>query len=342
MSPPRVLGIETSCDETAAAVVEESGRILSNLVASQVHLHAPFHGVVPEIACRAHEAAVVPLARRALDQAGCTLDDLGGIAVTSRPGLIGALLVGLASAKGLAFPSRLPLKGVNHLEAHVHAACMEDPAPPRPLVALVASGGHTLLYLSKKPLDFTILGTTLDDAAGEAFDKTAAMLGLPYPGGPSIEKAARGAPAYPLPVARLEGRPLHFSFSGLKTAVLYRLRDEGFGPLGGGPPPEDRVAAFATSFQEAAVEALVSTTRRAVEAHRPASVVLAGGVALNRRLQEAFDETFGPLGLPVFRPADRLCGDNAAMVAGLGALRLEAEGPDGMDLDAEARVVGKG
>jgi N6-L-threonylcarbamoyladenine synthase len=338
-----ILGIETSCDETAAAVVEGGHRVLSSLVASQVALHAPFRGVVPEIASRAHEESVLPLVRGALEKAGCSLDALGGIAVTNRPGLIGALLVGLSAAKGLALASGLPLVGINHLEAHVHAASMEGEPPPRPRLALVASGGHTCLFHVEGEGDFRLLGTTVDDAAGEAFDKVASLLGLPYPGGPAVESEARkGRPTVPFPIARIKKRPLHFSFSGLKTAVLYHLKDRGWGPLGAGVPPPDAVPDLAASFQEAAVRALVDTTERAVDAVSPASVVLAGGVALNRRLREALAERCEGRGLPLFVPSDPLCGDNAAMVAGLGFTVLRTRGPDTLEVDAQARVVGKG
>ncbi|MHC5080513.1 MAG: tRNA (adenosine(37)-N6)-threonylcarbamoyltransferase complex transferase subunit TsaD [Planctomycetota bacterium] len=337
-----MLGIETSCDETAVAVVAKGSRIRANLVASQVNLHAPFHGVVPEIAARAHEATIRPLLRRALEDAGCTLSELEGIAVTVKPGLIGALLVGLAAAKGISLATGIPLIGVNHLEAHIHAVRMDRPDLPHPLLALVASGGHTCLYRVDGLLDFELLGTTLDDAAGEAFDKVASLLGLSYPGGPSVETAARGGKAsIPFPVAHVKKRPFHFSFSGLKTAVLYHLKDRGWGPLGKTAPPPEAIPDLAASFQEAAVKALVRTTKRAFHAVRPASVILAGGVALNRRLRETFVQTFSKTHVPVHFPPDALCGDNAAMVAGLGAHRLRRLGPDGLDVDAEARVIGK-
>ncbi|MHC4599999.1 MAG: tRNA (adenosine(37)-N6)-threonylcarbamoyltransferase complex transferase subunit TsaD [Planctomycetota bacterium] len=338
-----ILGIETSCDETAAAVVEGGRRVLSSLVASQVALHAPFRGVVPEIASRAHEESVLPMVRGALAEGGLALDDLGGIAVTTRPGLMGALLVGMSAAKGLALATGLPLTGVNHLEAHVHAASMEGDPPPHPQLALVASGGHTCLFRVEGVLDFRLLGTTVDDAAGEAFDKVASLFGLPYPGGPAVEREARkGRPAVRFPVARVKKRPLHFSFSGLKTAVLYHLEGRGWGPLGNGDPPAEAVPDLAASFQEAAVRALVGATDRAMEAVSPASVVLAGGVALNRRLRDALLERCAARGVPLFVPSDRLCGDNAAMVAGLGFHLLQTRGPDPLDLDAEARVIGKG
>jgi N6-L-threonylcarbamoyladenine synthase len=333
-----LLGIESSCDETAAAVVAEGRRVLSSEVASQAALHAPFRGVVPEIASRAHEAAVVPLIREALERAGVRLEDLEGVAVTRKPGLIGALLVGIAAAKALALARGLPLVGVDHLEAHIHSVSMGE-APPRfPMLAAVVSGGHTGLYRVDGPLESRLLGCTTDDAAGEAFDKAAGLLGLPYPGGPPIEKAARaGRVSVEFPVARIKGRPLHFSFSGLKTALLHHCRRNGWNALEGHPPPPEAVADLAASFQDAVARALTETARRAAETFEPACVCLCGGVALNRRLREAFREAFEPRGVPFLHAPDALCGDNAAMVAGLGFHLLRERGPDGLDLDAQPR-----
>jgi N6-L-threonylcarbamoyladenine synthase len=333
-----ILGIESSCDETAAAVVADGRRILSSLVASQVALHAPFRGVVPEIASRAHEAAVVPLVREALEKAGCRLEDLEGIAVTRKPGLIGALLVGIAAAKALALAKGIPLVGVDHLEAHIHSTHMGEKSPPFPMLAAVVSGGHTGLYRVSGFLESERLGCTTDDAAGEAFDKAAGLLGLPYPGGPPIEKAAlAGRVSVAFPVARIKGRPLHFSFSGLKTALLHHCRRNGWNALEGHPPPPEEVANLAASFQDAVARALVETALRAAETFDPACAALCGGVALNRRLREAFREAFEPRGIPFVHAPDALCGDNAAMVAGLGFHRLRDLGPDGLDLDAQPR-----
>jgi N6-L-threonylcarbamoyladenine synthase len=333
-----ILGIESSCDETAAAVVGEGRRILSSLVASQIPLHAPFRGVVPELAARAHEAAVVPLIREALERADCRLEDLEGVAVTRKPGLIGALLVGIAAAKALALARGLPLVGVDHLDAHIHSVGMGDAPVPFPLLAAVVSGGHTGLYRVDGPLEKHLLGCTVDDAAGEAFDKAAGLLGLPYPGGPQIEKAARGGkPTVAFPVAKIKGRPLHFSFSGLKTAVLHHCRRNGWNALEGNPPPPQEVANLAASFQDAVARALVETALRGAATFRPAGVALCGGVALNGRLREAFREAFGKAGIPFFHAPDALCGDNAAMVAGLGFHLLRERGPDGLDLDAQPR-----
>ena len=334
-----ILGIESSCDETAAAVVGEGRRILSNLVASQIPLHAPFRGVVPELAARAHEAAVVPLVREALAQAGCRLEDLEGIAVTRKPGLIGALLVGIAAAKALALARGLPLVGVDHLEAHIHSVGMGEAPVPFPLLAAVVSGGHTGLYRVDGPLQTRLLGCTVDDAAGEAFDKAAGLLGLPYPGGPQIEKAARaGKPTVAFRVAKIKGRPLHFSFSGLKTAILHHCRRNGWNALEGKPPPPEEVANLAASFQDAVARALVETALRGAATFRPAGAALCGGVALNRHLREAFRAAFGKAGIPFFHAPDALCGDNAAMVAGLGFHLLRERGPDGLDLDAQPRA----
>ncbi len=245
-----VLGIETSCDETAAAV-HGSGRILSSVVFSQIALHAKYGGVVPELASRAHEEKIAPVIEESLSRAGLMPRDLGGVAVTSRPGLIGALLVGVSAAKAAALSLGIPIVGVNHLDAHIFSIYMSNPGLATPAVFLLASGGHTCIYKSSGPLMNELLATTTDDAAGEAFDKAAKLLGLPYPGGPSIEKAALcGNPkAVHFSKARIKGRPLDFSFSGIKTAVLYHLRAAGADVLAGKPPDGKTVADTAASFQ---------------------------------------------------------------------------------------------
>ncbi len=334
----RVLGIETSCDETAAAVVQGGCRILSNTLHSQVALHAPHGGVVPEIAGRSHMERILPLVARALEEAETEPGNLDGIAVTHRPGLIGCLLVGLAVAKTLSLSLGIPLLGVDHVQAHVHAALMTEPDLPLPLLALIASGGHTCLFLVEEPGKALLIGGSLDDAAGEALDKAGAMLGLRYPGGPAIERAAEeGDPGrHDFPRGTLGRDSLDFSFSGLKTALLYELRGPGlirpFPDLSG-----KARADYAASFQEAVVETLRIKLRRAAERLRPRSLAIGGGVARNRRLRRvlASDTVLG--GLPLVLPPPELCSDNGAMIAGLGALRLARGERDGLDLEAFPR-----
>jgi N6-L-threonylcarbamoyladenine synthase len=315
-----ILGLETSCDETAAAVVTEIGEILSNVVASQSELHARFGGVVPEIASRRHLELVSPVVREALGRAGITLGEVDRIGVTHGPGLIGALLVGLAAAKGLAWGAGIPLVPVDHLHGHVASLyLLPDPVEP-PFLCLLASGGHTLLLDVEDHAGFRVLGTTLDDAAGEAFDKGARLLGLGYPGGAEIERLARsGDPdAYDFPVARVPG--LDFSFSGLKTALLYAVRDLGPGEL------EERRADLAASYQRAIVRALAGRTIEAAEQLGADRVAIVGGVAANSELRTALPEAAAaPL---------ELCTDNAAMIA--SAARFAEPADDALRLDAYA------
>ncbi|NQT86428.1 tRNA (adenosine(37)-N6)-threonylcarbamoyltransferase complex transferase subunit TsaD [bacterium] len=318
----RILGIETSCDETAAAVVADGTHVLSSVVASQEHLHAKYGGVVPEIACRAHLGAIVPTIEQALERAGIALEDLDAVAATARPGLIGSLLIGLSAAKTLAWVTGLPLIAVNHVQAHLYAPTLEAPLE-YPLVGLVASGGHTALLLASSPIDMDVLGTTTDDAAGEAFDKAAAVLGLPYPGGPAIDRAARdGDPkAVRFPRPLLEPDSLDFSFSGLKTAVLYHVHGNQARGRGEPPAPE-RVPDIAASFQEAAVDVLVTKCLRAIAATGAATLVVGGGVACNSRLRVKLAEATDGLSLRFAPPS--LCTDNAAMVAGVACPMLQA------------------
>lgn len=318
-----VLGIESSCDETAAAVVRGGVSVLSNVVASQTELHARYRGVVPEIASRSHMQRILPTVQEALAVAGVGIADLDGIAVTNRPGMIGCLLVGITAAKTLSWRFGIPLLGVDHVQAHIHAAFMTRPDLPLPLLALIASGGHTALYLVPEPGAAERVGATRDDAAGEALDKGAALLGLPYPGGPAIQAAARtGNPAaVALPRSLLGPDSLDFSFSGVKTALLYHLRGAG----GGSPTPTLAPAALAdlaASYQAAIVDVLVTKLARAARRFPVRSLAIGGGVARNELLRARLgaDKAFADLAL-VFPPLD-LCADNGAMVAGVGDLLL--------------------
>jgi N6-L-threonylcarbamoyladenine synthase len=333
-----VLGIESSCDETAAAVVRAGREILSSVVHSQVAEHAPFRGVVPEIAGRSHLREMLPVIDAALAEAGADLDDLDAIAVTHRPGLIGSLLVGVSTAKALAFARGLPLVGVHHIEAHAYAAAMEQTLD-YPVLALVVSGGHTALYRMDGPTALVKLAETLDDAAGEAFDKVASMLGLAYPGGPSVSAlAAHGdARAFALPRYRPKGGGLGFSFSGLKTAVLYTLR----GQDAGAPPPAPeaipRRADLAASFQEAVADVLVDQTLAAARSLELATITVTGGVACNVRLRERMQAAARVEGRRAVFPSPRYCADNAAMIAGQGWHLLREGRIATLDLDAVAR-----
>jgi N6-L-threonylcarbamoyladenine synthase len=316
-----ILGIETSCDETAAALVTEEGEIRSNVVSSQAELHARYGGVVPEVASRRHLELVSPVVQEALAKADAGLDDVESVAVTQGPGLIGALLVGLSAAKALAWARGLPLVPVDHLHGHVASLYLEpDPVEP-PFLCLLASGGHTLLLEVRDHSSYRVLGTSIDDAAGEAFDKGARLLGLGYPGGAAIDRLAQeGDPeAFSFPVARLEG--LDFSFSGLKTALLYKVRDLG-------DKAESRSADLAASYQEAIVRALAEQTARAAEQEGLETITVVGGVAANSALRAALPGArFAPLAL---------CTDNAAMIASAGRYGRSLPYPRYLDLDAYA------
>jgi N6-L-threonylcarbamoyladenine synthase len=317
-----ILGIETSCDETAAAVVTGEGEIRSSVVASQADLHAEYGGVVPEIASRRHLELVTPVIRQALGDAGATLDDISRIAVTQGPGLIGALLVGLAAAKAIAWSRRLPLVPVDHLQGHVASLYLEPNALEPPFLCLLASGGHTLLLDVRDYGEQHVLGSTLDDAAGEAFDKGARLLGLGYPGGREIDRLAReGDPgAYAFPVARVPG--LDFSFSGLKTALLYATRDLSAEEL------DARRADLAASYQRAIVRALVGRVEEAVEQTGATTIAVVGGVAANSELRESLPgAALAPLAL---------CTDNAAMIASAGRFAGPVPYPGYLGLDAYA------
>ncbi len=341
-APPRVLlAIESSCDETAAAVIDENLVVRSSVVASQSDLHRRFGGVVPEIASRAHVQRILPVIDDALKKASTTLDDLAAIAVVTHPGLVGSLLVGLTAAKTLALVLEKPLVAVNHIEAHLYACRMHAGADIFPAVGLVVSGGHTNLYDCPGPIGFELLGSTIDDAAGEAFDKVAAILGLAYPGGPAIQKAAlNGSPsAFRFPRSFLkDAERLEFSFSGLKTAVLYEVA---------GTPPRDYdpqslapqyVADLAASFQEAVVDVLVAKCRQALARYGRNRLCVGGGVAANTRLRERLEEASRADGFSVVIPPPALCTDNAAMSAIAWELLAQGRTAD-LDLDVSAGLV---
>jgi len=325
----RILGIETSCDETAAAVVVDGHEVLSSVVSSQVDLHARFGGVVPEIASRAHVELLTPVIARALIEAGIDDDHVDAVAATVGPGLIGALLVGVSAAKTLALVWDVPFEAVNHLEAHLYAALLEDPELELPVVVLLVSGGHTLLVLMEGHGQYRVLGSTIDDAAGEAFDKVARYLGLGYPGGPAIDTIAmEGDPnAIAFPRAIMD-EGYDFSFSGLKTSVVNHVRKH----------PEVATEDVAASFQEAVVDVLVTKARRAARDHGAKGLCLAGGVAANSQLRERLLDACVADGLRAFLPSRSMCTDNAAMVAAAGWYRLQSDGPSPLDTGASPNL----
>ncbi len=327
-----ILGIETSCDETSAAVLRDGRELRSNVIASQIDLHAKTGGVVPEVASRQHVTQINAVIAEALAEAGIGFGDIGAVAVANRPGLLGALLVGVSAAKTLAYALRVPLLAVHHIEAHIYANWLVDPDIAFPVVCLVASGGHSEIFLVRGHGDYQILGRTRDDAAGEAFDKSARLLGLPYPGGVLMDRLAReggGNPkAVPLPRAQLGPESLDFSFSGLKTAVLHAVSD----PKWADVPKAD----WAASVQEAIVDALTAKTIRAAKVSGVGHVLLAGGVAANSRLQAAMRAACEREGLRLTVPPIRLCTDNAAMIACAGFYHWQAGLTDGLDVDTLA------
>lgn len=344
--PKHVLGVETTCDETAAAVVCDGSVVLSNVVRSQVPLHLQYGGVVPEIAARAHIEWLNDIIDMAFQQAQVKSEQIDAIGVANCPGLVGCLLVGVSAAKALAFAWDRPLIGVDHVHAHLYAALLGDadtappPRPALPALGLVISGGHTSLYLVENFACLKRLGSTIDDAVGEAFDKVAAILQLGYPGGPLVEKlAANGNPgAVKFPVSLLGKDSLDFSFSGLKTAVLYHVN----GPRGierdASSMSEDAKANVAASFQKASAEVLCTKIRRALENYNVRSVIVGGGVSANTVVRKALQDVGASRGLPVFLPPLRYCTDNAAMIAGLASDLFNQGHFDGLDLTAVATV----
>ena len=328
----RILGIETSCDETAAAVVTGGNDIRSSVVSSQVDLHAQYGGVVPEVASRAHVDLIVPVVADALGEAGVELQAIDAVAACHGPGLAGALLVGVSAAKALALVARVPYVGVNHLEGHLYAGWLEQPDLPTPMAVLLVSGGHTMVVAVDGPGEYRVLGETVDDAAGEAFDKVARFLGLGYPGGPVIDRLARHGDAAAIPFPRAMPGEIAASFSGLKTAVVQYVRAN----------PDFRVADVAASFQEAVVDQLLEKLSLGADAVGAASLVLGGGVAANSRLRARVQELADATGRAAFLPPLALCTDNAAMIAATAHHRLAADGPTSLDagIDPSLRLTG--
>ena len=330
MEDVKILAIESSCDETAAAVVVNGREVLSNVISSQIDLHTLYGGVVPEIASRKHIENINPVIEKALSDANCTLDDIDAIGVTYGPGLVGALLVGVAEAKAIAFAKDIPLIGVNHIEGHVCANYVEDKTLEPPFLCLIVSGGHTHLVMVEDYCQYKILGKSRDDAAGEAFDKVARSIGLGYPGGPKIDKAAKegDAFAYDFPKAKIADNPYDFSFSGVKSAVLNELNAK---KMKGEEVVTEDVAA---SFQRTVVETLVERAMLAVEETGMKKIALAGGVASNSELREKFKEECEKRGIDFYYPSPELCTDNAVMIGSAAYFEYKNGTRDGWDLNA--------
>ncbi|MCA9075026.1 MAG: tRNA (adenosine(37)-N6)-threonylcarbamoyltransferase complex transferase subunit TsaD [Planctomycetaceae bacterium] len=339
---PLLLAIESSCDETAAAVVTQNRTVLSNVVASQTELHERFGGVVPEIASRAHVERILPVIDQALGEANAQLSDLAGISVVTEPGLVGSLLVGLTAAKTLAMVLDLPLVAVNHMEAHLYACRLAEGRDVFPAVGFVVSGGHSNLYDCRSAVEYELLGTTIDDAAGEAFDKVAAILGLSYPGGPSIAKAAEqgDATSFSFPRTFLKDNQLRFSFSGLKTAVLYEVNGTPGSHREVPPLTPQRVANIAASFQAAAVDVLVGKCQQAIEQIGRDRLCVGGGVAANHLLRSELQQMAERQGVELLIAPQEYCTDNAAM-AGLGWELLERGQTVALDFDVTPGLVRK-
>jgi len=335
-----VLGIETSCDETAAAVIRDGNQILSSVIFSQVATHKQFGGVVPELASREHLDKIVPVVEEALARANTNPSNIDGFAVTIGPGLVGSLLVGVSYAKAMAFALNKPLVGVNHIEGHIYSVAFENPRVEHPALALIVSGGHTNIFWVPEPGKYKVIARTRDDAAGEAFDKVAKMLGLGYPGGPIIERLAReGDPqTVRFAVPRMgDGLP-DFSFSGLKTAVTKYVTETGLRPVKNGELPSQGIKDLAASFQSVVVRALVSTMEKIAEEYYPRTLIVAGGVACNGALRDACRAAAARLDIPVYFPSPHLSTDNAAMIAAAGTVKLKAGERAGLDLNADVTL----
>ncbi len=335
-----VLGIESSCDETAASLIEAGRVIRSNIIASQIAIHAPYGGVVPELASREHLDRIAPVVASALTEAGVTLECIDGIAVTQGPGLIGSLLVGISFAKSLAMVANKPIVGVNHIEGHIYSVVFENPPVEYPAVALIVSGGHTTLFLIPEEGRYAVLGRTRDDAAGEAYDKVAKLLGLGYPGGPVIDRLAKSgdqrAAELVFTLPRMDSPNLDFSFSGLKTAVLRYVRENGIEAVVKGSEPDQRIVDLVASFQDKVIRSLLARLRAAVRRHHPRTIILAGGVACNSALRSAVDaEDFG---VPVYYPSPILTTDNAAMIAAAGYAKLARGENHGLEFTASTSM----
>ncbi|MBU1626944.1 tRNA (adenosine(37)-N6)-threonylcarbamoyltransferase complex transferase subunit TsaD [bacterium] len=328
-----ILGIETSCDETAAAVLKNGDELLSNVVASQDDIHSKYGGIVPELACRRHIECILPVIEKALDDANVKLKDIQGIAVTKGPGLIGSILIGVSAAKSIAFSLDIPFIGVNHIEGHLNAVYLDKPEPTYPHIALIASGGHSSLFLVRDFGNYTLLARTRDDAAGEAFDKVAKMLDYPQPGGPSIEKSSIfGNPkAYDFPRGMIKDESLDFSFSGLKTAVMLQLKNNFNAFIS-----EQNKADIAASFQQAVIDTLIIKTLRAVDEYNISNLVVAGGVAANNLLRQSFNEESLKKNFNLYVPSFEFCTDNAAMIAYVGHKRMIEGKKDGYDMEVFA------
>jgi N6-L-threonylcarbamoyladenine synthase len=342
-----VLGIESSCDETASAVVEDGERILSNVIHSQVKTHTPYGGVVPELASREHLEKIRSIVDKALADAGKTLDEIDGIAATAGPGLIGSLLVGLTYAKALAYSKRKPLAAVNHIEGHIYSVCFDHPKVEFPALALVVSGGHTNLFWVEsasgdfRSLTYKLVGKTRDDAAGEAYDKVGKLLGLQYPGGPVIDRLAKlgNRKAIRFAIPKISDRSLDFSFSGVKTAVLQLVKAGNLAPKNEEESRQDKDRLdLLASFQESVVEMLWSTTQKAAALLQPRSLMLSGGVAANSRLKEYLIEKAAETGLRFYVPKPILTTDNAAMIAAAGTAKLMRGETAGYDFDADPNM----
>lgn len=332
-----ILGIETSCDETAAAIVADGTKVKSNVIYSQVATHQRFGGVVPEVASREHLTKIEEVVNAALSQANVSARDLDGIAVTQGPGLIGCLLVGINYAKGIAYAARKPIVGVNHIEGHVYSVAFEFPPPEYPALALIVSGGHTNLFLLPEPEKYKLIGRTRDDAAGEAFDKVSKLIGLGYPGGPAIDRFAHqgNKRAIIFPLAEIKDNRLDFSFSGLKTAVLRYVREQNIPTVANPAAPSAQILDLCASFQNAVVRALVRSVRKAAEVHQPKTLLLAGGVACNSELRAAMQLLAAELKIPAYIPSPIYTTDNAAMIAAAGYPKLLRGEHAGLELSAD-------